>query len=740
MNTYHRIIELLGCVAVRALSGSAAATLVALLGAPAAYAQDGVIEEVVVTATKRAESVQDVPLAVTAFDAQFLKDSNIVGVDKLIGFTPGLNGTVGQDAESVITIRGIGTDAFGVGVDNSVGMFVDDVPVGRPTLIGNSFFDLERVEVVKGPQGTLFGRNASAGAISVITNRPDLQENSVDLLLSGGNDGQQIYELIGNVAASEQLGFRLAARHDERDGPFVNTATGDELNNRDHTNVRLSALYEPSDTVSAFFTAESIAIDTRVGFSDISMAFDGTTAQNQVPSQDIDAQRYLAKVIWDLNDSMTLTSNTSFMDYDLTAIPVDVDVSEVFLLTIQEPQEGDQFVQEFRLNGATDTLDWFVGASFITETIDSRYSPDYSDFILTQVLIDDFTFCDMSAVTGITCLESVEQDHFAKTDNTSYALYGDVGWNISDRAKLSFGARFTNDEKEFVIDQPVPNSAFSILTGDALVKLGTNGPIMADDSWSSFDPRVALDYQLSEDVLVYGSVSSGYKSGGFNSDPNNTLASGLPQVPAAFDEESVIAYELGVKTQFWENRARVNAAVYFNDYSDYQVEAGDFVILIENAADVESTGFEIDGTFLFGDYFTLMGSYSYIDATFKRGEIEGIDVSGRPLNRAPEHSGSVVASYAIPIGSLGELTLRGDYIYTDDFVFASENLDLSQDAYGLWNARVSFDTVDGRWGLSLIGENMSDEEYFLARSDVLGQNLVVPAMGSLYRLEARFSF
>ena len=690
------------------------------------------------TATKRAESVQDVPLAVTAFDAQFLKDSNIVGVDKLIGFTPGLNGTVGQDAESVITIRGIGTDAFGVGVDNSVGMFVDDVPVGRPTLIGNSFFDLQRVEVVKGPQGTLFGRNASAGAISVITNRPDLRENSLDLLLSGGNEGQQIYELIGNVAASEQLGFRLAARHDERDGPFMNTATGDELNNRDHTNVRLGALYEPSDAVSAFFTAESIAIDTRVGFSDISMAFDGTTAQNQVPSQDIEAQRYLVKVTWDLNDSMTLTSNTSFMDYDLTAVPVDVDVSELFLIAISEPQEGDQFVQEFRLNGGTDTVDWFIGTSFITETIESRYSPDWSDFIFTELALGDPTFCETA---GVVCVDDVQQDHFAKTDNTSFAVYGDIAWNISDWLKLSFGARFTDDEKEFEINQPVPDSALSRLTGDAFIKLATASPISAKDSWSSFDPRVALDYQLTDDVLVYGSVSSGYKSGGFNSDPNNTLASGLTQVPAPFNEESVLAYEVGLKSQFWDNRAQVNVAVYYNDYKDYQVESSSaLIILIQNAADVESKGFEIDGAFLFGDYFTLMASYSYIDAEFKRGEIEGIDVSGRPLNRAPEHSGSVVASYAIPIGDLGELTLRGDYIYTDDYVFASENLDLSQDAYGLWNTRVSFDTVDGRWGLALIGENLSDEEYFLARSDVLGQNLVVPAMGALYRLEARFSF
>ncbi|MGI9287747.1 MAG: TonB-dependent receptor [Pseudomonadales bacterium] len=720
-----------------ALSTAIATAVFAMTGASVSSAQDLVLEEVIVTAQKRAESAQDIPIAVSAFGADFLKKSNVVGVDKLIGFTPGLNGTVGQDAESVITVRGVGTDAFGVGVDNSVGMFIDDVPVGRPTLIGNSFFDLERVEVVKGPQGTLFGRNASAGAISVITNKPNLEENSFELTAGAGNEGQQVYEVTGNLAASDQLAFRLAARHDERDGPFENTVTGDELNNRDHTNIRLGVKYEPTDTLSTFFSAEQVDIDTRVGFSDINVAFEDKTAQNQVPSQDIEVQRYLAKITWDINDTWTLTSNTSFMDYDLIAVPVDVDVSDTFFLQIQEPQEGDQFVQEFRLNGSTDNVDWFVGTSFIRETIESRYSPDYSDFILTQVLLDDFTFCDTS---GLTCLDNVEQDHFAETDNTSYALYGDVAWNINDRIKLTFGARYTVDEKEFKVNQPVPNSALSMVTGDALVKLGTTGLLEDDDSWNSFDPRVVLDYKLMDDVLVYGSVSSGYKSGGFNSDPNNTLESGLPQKPASFDEETVLAYEIGLKTQFWDNRAQVNAAIYFNDYEDYQVEAGDFVILIENGGELESKGFELDGTFLLGESLTLMLNYSYLDAEFTNGAIEGIDVSGERLNRAPEHSGAIIVSYGIPIGELGELSVRGDYIYSDSFLFATENPALEQESYGLFNARIGFAAANDRWELALIGENIADEEYFAARSDVLDQNLVVPAMGAMYRAEVTVRF
>ena len=155
-----------------------------------AQESDYAIEEITVTAQKRAESVQDVPLAISAFDETFLRESGVVDAAGLVAYTPGLNGQSYQDTESVFTIRGIGTQAFGIGADNAVGMFIDDQPIGRTTLIGNSFFDLKRVEVVKGPQGTLFGRNASAGAISLITNKPDMEENSLDVLLSAGNEGQ----------------------------------------------------------------------------------------------------------------------------------------------------------------------------------------------------------------------------------------------------------------------------------------------------------------------------------------------------------------------------------------------------------------------------------------------------------------------------------------------------------------------------------------------------------------------
>lgn len=739
MNTIRRIKKWFTRALDSVTAVSATAALIAMTGASGVFAQEGdfALEEVVVTAQKRAESAQDIPLSVSAFDENFLRDSGINDAAGLVSFTPGLNGQTYQDTESVFTVRGIGTQAFGIGADNAVGMFIDDQPIGRTTLIGNSFFDLERVEVVKGPQGTLFGRNASAGAISLITKKPDLDESSLELLVGAGDHGQQVYEVIGNLAASDNFGARLAVRHDERDGTYTNSTNGDELNNRNHTNVRLSLQYDFSDTVTANFVGEDIRVTNRTGPASLAQAFDDTIAVNRVPEQDIDANRYTLKVTWDVNDSIALTSNTSFLDYDLMAIPSDVDVTDLFIVNLLEPQNGDQFAQEFRLNGGSDRVDWFIGASFINEKISSATTHQFTDFILTQLLLEDFTVCDSGP--PVPCLDEVNEINFADTDNNSVAVYGDVAWNITDIVKLTVGGRYTRDEKDFTLNTPVTNSLLAAVLGDNLFKSGTAGTVRDSGSWTSFDPRVALDIAVSDDVLLYGSVSSGYKSGGFNSAPDRVLAEGVEQRPAAFDEEEVLAYEVGLKSRFWGGRAQLNVSAYFNDYKDFQLEdASNLVIVIQNAGDVETKGIELDGTFLLTENLTLIANYSHMKAEFTRGSFLGADISGNAVPRAPDSSGSMVLDYALPLGNLGELGLRGEYIRTDSFFFDVANT-YEQDAYSLTNARATYRSPGNRWSLALIGENLGDEKYFNTIVEAL-EPVGIPAFGRQYRAEFTIGF
>ena len=713
---------------------TAAATLMATASA-STLAQDMVLEEIIVTAQKRAQSTQDIPIAVNAFDSDFLNKSGIVDTADLVAYTPGLNGQSYQDTESVFTVRGIGTQAFGVGADNSVGMFIDDQPIGRTTLVGSSFFDLERIEVVKGPQGTLFGRNASAGAIAIHTNKASTDANSLYFKLGGGNEGQELFEGTGNWAATDRLAFRLAGRHEKRDGTFEDANTGDELNDRNHQNLRGAVHYDFTDNLYTDFSYERLEVDTRTAATFFDNAFDDKISINRQPKQEIEADRATLRFVWDFSDSMTLTSNTSYLDYDMVAIPVDADASDTFVLNLFEPQEGEQFVQEFRLNGTSDRVDWFVGASYIEEDIAAQTTYQWSDFILVQALVEDFTLCE---ATGL-CEEFVEQPNFADTENTSMAVYGDLAWRLGDRTTLTVGARYTRDEKDFNLNQPLPDSVFGLLAGDALLKSATDGPISDDDSWSSFDPRVALDFALTDDVLLYASVASGYKSGGFNSNPDRILAEGVAQKPASFDEESVIAYEVGIKSRFWNDRAQLNAALFYNDYEDFQIEDNaNLTILIQNAAEVETQGLEIDGNFLLTENLSLIATYAYLDAEFKEGAFSGVDISGNQMPRSPENTASLILDYSRPIGDAGEWNLRGEYVYSDSFYFDALN-EFEQDSYGLVNARLGWRSGSGRWGAALIGENLADEEYFVHQTLVLDP-LGFPGMGPMYRLELTANF
>jgi iron complex outermembrane receptor protein len=700
-----------------------------------ALGQGPVLEEIIVTAQKREQSTQDIPIAVNAFDSDFINKSGIVDTADLVAYTPGLNGQSYQDTESVFTVRGIGTQAFGVGADNSVGMFIDDQPIGRTTLVGTSFFDVERIEVVKGPQGTLFGRNASAGAIAIHTNKASTDASSLYFKIGGGNEGQELFEGTGNWAATDRLALRLAGRYEKRDGTFEDANTGDELNDRDHQNLRGAIHYNFTDAVYADLVYERLEVDNRTAATFLDNAFDDKISINRQPKQEIESDRATLRFVWDVNDSMTLTSNTSYLDYDMTAVPVDADATDTFVINLFEPQEGEQFVQEFRLNGTSERIDWFVGASYIQEDIASQTTYQWSDFILVQALVEDFTLCES---TGL-CEEFVEQPNFADTDNTSMAVYGDLAWRLGDRTTLTVGARYTQDEKDFSLNQPLPDSVFGLLAGDALIKSATAGTITDDDTWSSFDPRIALDFALTDDVLLYASVASGYKSGGFNSNPDRLLAEGVSQKPGSFDEESVIAYEVGVKSRFWNDRAQLNAALFYNDYEDFQIEDNaNLTILIQNAAEVETQGLEIDGNFLLTENLSLIATYAYLDAEFKEGSFSGIDISGNRMPRSPENTASIILDYSRPIGDAGEWNVRGEYVYSDSFYFDALN-EFEQDSYGLVNARLGWRSGSGRWGVALIGENLADEEYFVHQTLVLDP-LGFPGMGRMYRLELTANF
>ncbi len=717
-----------------------------------------VLEEVVVTAQKRAESVQDVPIAITALDDEFVAKSGIDDAEDMFLYVPGLSGRSASESESVFAIRGIGTNAFSVSADSSVGIFVDDIYQGHPIIAGAPFFDVERIEVIKGPQGTLFGRNTSAGAISVISKKPERDQNYLEGTVGFGNEGQQRFVAIGNFSPDSESGIRISAKHDQRDGVLINTTTGSDLNNVDSLFIRVNADKDFSDTVRAGLLLENYQSDARYGImpfnpGDRQAALRNTTVtQNPPPppgNVNVDTLRAGVRFEWDLSDSLTLTSLTSYLDSDLVALPVDGDNTTLNILNFREPSKYEYLAQDLRINGASDELDWFVGFNVRTEDNFANTEFSYSDEDVFLALLGDT--CTNILGPGL-CNTAVVEPSNATADNFSWGVYGDIKWLASENLTVTAGARFSFDDKEIAVNTPPSGSAVSLATtgGDGgIVELITDGTITNDEDWTNFSPRFAVTYSVAEDTQLYGNVAWGYKAGGFNSAPDIPLSALMPgemQRPASFEPEESLAYEVGVKSTLAGGRARINAAAFFIDYEDYQLESFTGLSFnITNVADAENKGLEVESTFLVTDYLMLMFNYAYLDSEIQSGMVlpdpllPPIDVSGSPLPFAPEHSYTFIADWTYPVNNM-EISIRGEYAIADEmFLNLPANFTDFQENHNSANLRLGLDALDGRWSAAIIGENITDERWFENSQSVLTA-VGVPNVGDLWRAEFTYRF
>ena len=717
------------------------------------------LEEVVVTAQKRAENVQDVPIAITAVDSEFLRDSSIDSVKDMFLYVPGLSGRSASETESVFSIRGIGTNAFSASSDASVAVFVDEIYQGHPIIAGPPFFDVERIEVVKGPQGTLFGRNTSAGAISIITKKADRQEMYLDGQLAAGNKGQQEIKAVGNFSNSDTQGVRLGMRAWQRDGSLENTA-GQELNKEDSIFARLSWDADWSDIVSTALLVDYYTSEATYGLIEFDPANrdaaleNATVTQGEPPSLNVDSDNLRAgfRVEVDLSDSIMLTSLTSFVNAELVAIPFDADSTELNILQFHEPWDFDYISQDLRINGNTESTDWFIGLNVRDEDVSANTELEYNDEDVFLALLGD-TCTNLSPDLMLppgSCITSAVEPSIAKADNFSWSVYGDVAWHFSDKGTLTLGGRYSFDDKEITLDTPFANTATSLALGDNLLEPSTLTPITNQNDWTDFSPRLAVNYAVTDEVNLYGSVGAGYKAGGFNSAPDISIGNLMPgqtQTPLGFEPEQSIAYEFGVKSLLGGGRARVNAAAFFIDYEDYQLESVvGLNFLITNVADAENIGLELETNVLLTDYLQLIFNYSYIDSEIKSGSVQSdaalppVDVTGQRLPYAPENSLTLILDWTSPITDSLELQLRGELASQDEIFFQLPNDDISlQRDRDVVNVRLGLGSVDGKWDVSIVGENVTDERWFETTGLVLTP-LGVPNIGDLWRGEVRYRF
>ena len=718
------------------------ATAILVFCAGGTLAQELVIEEITVTATKRPESMQDIPISVSAFTADAIEEAGVKDVRDIAAQTPGLSIKSRGDTEASVFIRGIGSQAPGIGADPAVGIYIDGLYAARGTNATAAFFDVERIEVVKGPQGTLFGRNASAGAISIITKKPEIGDNYGSALVGFGDEGQQKYEFIYNASLSDSLAIRVGAKHDERDGLYTNGVTGKELNGRDNTNARLALLYDNGSTYSMNLSYEYVDSTNTAAFVTTDDSFAEVVRMDDAPA---DQTMQSSRVNWtnnfDFSDSLSLTSITGYFDLDANVTPVDADLVEFFVATFEEPQTAEMFSQEFRLNGSSGALDWFVGASYAKEDLSFVNDLAYDEFVVADIFglnaadVGDGDACngtidfgDGSGPINVPVCITAHERPSGDAETKSVAAYGDLTWHLSDLWDLSAGLRYTKDDKTMAYNNPPTGGLLSGLDGQIFGTI-TPGVQNADTSYNSTDPRVALNFHITDGTMLYASGAKGYKSGGLNRQFDPVEQAILP-----FDKEESTAYELGIKTSLWGGRGQINAAVFKTDYQNYQLEElTNLVPQINNVGDADVSGLDMDFRFLLSDAFEVWGSFAWLDAEM----VNAVDPTreGKTMPQAPETSGSLSGKWSVPAGS-GDFDLSATWAYSDSFFFDLAN-DFEQPSYSTIGARVAW--ANETWGVALMGDNLTDEEYLTERFLFLDVSSI-RAPGRLVMLQAHLNF
>ena len=713
------------------------------------------LEEVIVTAQKRAESLQDVPVSVSAISGDLISPAEITSVNDIAVTTPNFTMTQFNIGEPQYYIRGIGNSADSAGSDPAVATFVDEVYVGRSGGGSGNLFDLDRVEILRGPQGTLFGKNVVGGAISYHTAKPS-QEFEGKVGVTAGNYDLTMFQGMVNGPLTDNLAGKLVFSKRDRDGYIKNTLDGERYQDEDNLSLRGQLLWNPSDTVQVLFgldyadddqagncrNANNLELNDPLGLSAYSATIVAASTGGDIrkcassvsPFQEREVKGSLLRVDWDL-ESATFTSLTAYreMEYehleDLAGLPVG---PTPYNLIDTVDEESDQFSQEFRLTSTGDgALEWLVGAFYMQENVDRAES-----FIggfggpLGQSPV--FPFLD----GAVTFLQDAE--------TTSYAAFGQASWHINDAWTLTVGARYSYDEKEITQglsneEDPASDTArLSAISGfppaivEALyapypaVVLGipANGfgalanltnpsalawpfSVDADDDWSEVTTSASLNWNYSDDGLLYLSFSEGYKSGAFAGQAAFPSSAMVPLEP-----ELATNFELGIKSEFLENRLRVNASVFYTEYEDLQVFQLVGSLLVSGNAEATSEGFEVEVTGLLTDNWTVTANYAYLDAEYDEYILGEDDFAGNTLPRAAEDSYYLRSSYVIPMNSGAEFDLVLSYAYTGDFFYeASNHVATAEDGYGLIDASVNWRSASESWGITAWGKNLDDEEY-----------------------------
>jgi outer membrane receptor protein involved in Fe transport len=771
-------------------------------------AQQLVLEEVIVTAQKREQSLQDVPIAVAAMTGEKIEDTGITNLEELTLYIPNVNINQGQATPNLF-IRGVGSGT-NPGFEQSVGLYVDGLYSGRGQLAKVPLtLDLQRVEVLKGPQGILFGKNTIGGAINITTARPDFETGGYVEALYEPDHGEQLFTGVLTGGLSDNVAGRLAVRYEGMDGWWENETLNEEGPDKDNLFVRASLLWEATDTLEVLAKYEHgdfevVGRPQVVYKSDQPVNFLGEEpfpviddhdrgAGDILDTDDTDLDVALLTVNWDAEVG-TLTSITGYATYD-TSRYTNSDIAVTPSINRLQEEEYDQFSQELRLvSPGGETLDWIVGAYYQQSELDISKTNTDLDFLRSGPL----------SVPPLVYTTDERIPTQFDQESTSWAVFAQGTYALTDTLRFGLGVRYNEEEKD--LDKVTEAPGLGARAGADLIVLANpaSGILIEDLRSHSFlglerdEDKVTwsanLQWDATDDSMYYASISTGFKGGGFdeaytNSGPTartGNIITGEPDGGVVdmgvdssilnYDEETVLAYEIGAKLTLADGAANLNMALFRMEYDDLQVSSlvGD-VFRVGNAGDSVSQGLEVDGRWLLAEGFTIGGSVAYLDAEYDDftgatctipqvsdpvanpgclredgsniapGESGGQDLSGETLLFAPEWSGNLNAEWIVTVSSTLEVRTNLDVNYNGEFYSALDlDKNTKHDSATKVNLRVALADIGDTWSVAVLGKNLTDEETMVWRNDVAltasNSYFGVPERGRSIAVQARYRF
>ena len=743
-------------------------------------AEPGPIENIMVTARRVEEPLQRVPVAITALTAQDIENKAITNIKDLAIATPNLwmEKNTSSSSGSRAAIRGIGEDESMFTSDTPVGIYIDDVYI--PRQIGSQFdlYEVERLEVLRGPQGTLYGRNTSAGAIKIVTVQPG-HEFALNLEASLGNYDRTDFRGMVSVPIGDLFTFQVAGMVRQHDGFDENLYKDEFVNDQDIWGLRTSLRFFPSDRLDILLVGDVLRERSTpgyplgfvpqapfingfgVGLPNFDDQIDGDSDPHTLlsdirdPLNDLDQAGVYATVNWQAGENLAIKSITAWRELG-SEFYVDGDgqVGNRFLpgivpeflplFHIYQDQDQDQLSQELQFTGLIgDKVDYVAGVYYFTED----NSQTTENVVLSFLGLNRYTFTTL--------------------DTESYAAYGSFDFRLADTLTLTAGGRYTEDSKDFdiVAYNPDGSQLLACVAPDGTI-VNSTGPCGPDappgsvdtpverhleESWSRFTPRVALAWNARSNILAYLDISTGFKSGAFDGRANEGITI-LPLEP--IPPEDITSYEVGMKGDFFHNTWRLNIAAFFTDFEDLQGTGtdpdGNFIRF--SLGDVETSGIEVETVVVPLDGLQISGNLALLDTKFtKQNFNQAIDCApygtgdiDLELKYSPDTSYRIGALYTTPNKLAGGFWSFGaNYNYKAKHYLGFCNAGAqTAEAYGLLDAILAYDTPNGRWRFEVSAKNITDEEYMIGVFAIPGLRIVSGYIGApaTYAFTAKLRF